>query len=130
MGKNIAILLLLGAIGFFGYYALQEGTFSKDGKPQASLSVVKQKVPVVIYSGSSCRYCVIAKDFLDKKNVQYEVRDINVGKNAQEMMARTNGQRSIPQIFINHKHIGGLSELTTLDQQGKLNDMLLGVVAE
>ena len=129
MGKNIAIVVLLGLIVFFGYSAWNTKTpAKKDGEPAKSLTMVKQKVPVVIYSSDRCRYCVMAKAFFDKKGVQYDARDINIGKNADEMMARTNGQRSIPQIFINHKHIGGWSELNALEAQGKLNKMLLAIV--
>ncbi len=128
MGKNIAIVVLLGFIGFFGYYAFQHKSPVEGKPPEKSLSVVKQKVPVVIYSSDTCRYCIMAKAFLDKKGVQYDVRDISIGKNADEMKARTNGSRAIPQIFINHKHIGGWGELTALEQQGKLNKMLLGIV--
>ena len=149
MGKNIVIVVLLGFVAFFGYMAWTGKTPSgrdsaskspmgfmgwngkspaeKGGLPASPLSTVKQKVPVVIYSSDSCRYCVMAKAFLSKKGVQYEARDINIGKNSEEMMARTNGQRSIPQIFINHKHIGGWSELNTLEAQGKLNKMLLAI---
>jgi len=129
MGKNIAIVVLLGLLGFFGYYAFNtKSPVDKNGEPQKSLSMVKQKVPVVIYSSDTCRYCIMAKAFLDKKGVQYDARDVNVEKNAQEMMARTSGARGIPQIFINHKHIGGFAELTSLEQQGKLNKMLLGEI--
>lgn len=129
MGKNIAIVVLLGLVAFFSYSAWNaKAPVGKDGEPVKSLTMVKQKVPVVIYSSESCRYCIMTKAFFDKKGVQYDARDINIGKNADEMMARTNGQRSIPQIFINHKHIGGWGELNALENQGKLNRMLLGIV--
>lgn len=130
MVKNISIIVLLGLIGFFGYYAFQHKAPVDGQPPEHSLSVVKQKVPVVIYSSDTCRYCVMAKAFFDKKGVQYDVRDVSIGKNADEMRARTNGSRGIPQIFINHKHIGGLDQLMSLEEQGILNKMLLGIVPQ
>jgi len=125
MGKNITIIILLGLIGFFGYYLFKTQTPPQDGSP-ALVQRVKQKVSVVIYSSNSCRYCLMAKDFMEKKGIQFEVRDVNIGKNAREMSERTNGSRSIPQIFINHKHIGGWAELNMLEQKGLLDLMLAG----
>ena len=125
MGKNIAIIILLGLIGFFGYF-LFDNQEAPQGVEKPLVQRVKQKVGVVIYSSNSCRYCVMAKDFMEKKGIQFDVRDVNIGKNAREMSERTNGSRSIPQIFINHKHIGGWAELNTLEQKGLLDLMLAG----
>lgn len=128
MGKNIAIIVLLGLIGFFGYYGFKPKDPVAGGDVQSEpVRRVKQKVPVVLYSNDNCPYCVMAKDFMDKKGIQYEVRDVRVGKNGEEMSHRTGGLRSIPQIFINHKHIGGWSELQNLDFRGALDDMLTGM---
>ncbi len=125
MGKNIAIIILLGLISFFGYYAFQSKPPSK-GTEQNLVQRVKQKVSVVIYSSDTCRYCLMAKAFMEKKGIQFDVRDVNIGKNAQEMSERTNGSRAIPQIFINHKHIGGWRELNILEQRGLLDLMIAG----
>jgi len=125
MGKNIAIIILLGLIGFFGYFLFNKQDRPAEGEP-ALVQRVKQKVSVVIYSSNSCRYCLMAKDFMGKKGIQFDVRDVNIGKNAREMSERTNGSRAIPQIFINHKHIGGWTELNRLEQKGLLDLMLAG----
>lgn len=125
MGKNIAIIILLGLISFFGYYAFK-ATDAEQTNEQNLVQRVKQKVSVVIYSSNSCRYCRMAKAFMEKKGIQFDVRDVNIGKNAQEMSERTNGSRSIPQIFINHKHIGGWNALTLLEKEGLLDLMLAG----
>jgi glutaredoxin 3 len=130
MGKNIAIIVLLGLIGFGGYYAVQINPQDAQSGDMPAIKTVKQKVPVVIYSSDGCRYCLMAKGFLDKKGVQYDIRDINEPKNAEEMMTLSNGSRTIPQIFINHQHIGGWSELNDLEHQGKLDVLLQGVQPE
>ncbi len=82
---------------------------------------------VEIYSGPSCPYCVRAKSLLDKKGVEYT--DYNIASDPKlltEMGERTNGARSIPQIFINDKHIGGCDELYSLNDKGELDGLLNG----
>lgn len=82
---------------------------------------------VVVYSGPNCPYCERAKALLKKKGVAFT--DYNVRADAEkfeEMLARAEGRRSIPQIFINGAPIGGCDDLYALDTAGKLN-ALLGV---
>lgn len=84
---------------------------------------------IEIYTTALCPYCRRAKALLDKKNVaytEYEV-DVTPGK-LDEMLKRSNGRRSVPQIFIDGKGIGGSDDLHALDRQGKL-DALLGRAA-
>ena len=63
---------------------------------------------VIIYSGPNCNFCSAAKHLLDKKNVKYIEFNIqtDVGK-LEEMQKKTNGARTIPQIFIDEKYVGG-----------------------
>ena len=80
---------------------------------------------VEIYSGPGCPYCVRAKSLLDKKGVEYTEHDIRTDANALgQMMERTNGARSIPQIFINDNHIGGCDDLYALNDKGELDTLL------
>jgi glutaredoxin 3 len=75
---------------------------------------------IEIYTWSDCPYCVRAKNLLKSKGMPFE--EINLdGKDKEltELRART-GQRTIPQIFINEKFIGGFSELAALDSKGEL----------
>lgn len=79
---------------------------------------------VEMYSTPVCPYCVRAKALLDKKGVAYT--DVNVmmsGAKRKEMEKRS-GARTVPQIFINDKAIGGCDELFELDFDGDLNKML------
>ena len=80
---------------------------------------------VIIYSGPRCNYCSAAKHLLNKKNIKYTEFDIqtDVGK-LEEMQKKTSGARTIPQIFIGEKHIGGYQELKALEIQGKLDSLL------
>ena len=80
---------------------------------------------VVIYTGPMCNFCSAAKHLLNKKKISYE--EINIGyddKKREEMLKKTNGAKTIPQIFIGEKHIGGYVELRALDKDGKLNSLL------
>ncbi len=80
---------------------------------------------IIVYSGPNCPYCVRAKALLDKKGASYE--DFNVKADAakfDEMLARTKGRKTIPQIFIDGQHIGGCDDLYALDAAGKLDAML------
>lgn len=80
---------------------------------------------ITVYSGPSCPYCSRAKALLQKKGMGFE--EINVREDAsklQEMMERSKGRQTIPQIFINGEHIGGCDDLYALEADGKLDRLL------
>tara|TARA_Y100000748_G_scaffold291535_1_gene279124 strand:+ start:61 stop:318 length:258 start_codon:yes stop_codon:yes gene_type:complete len=80
---------------------------------------------VVIYSGPMCNFCSAAKHLLNKKKVNYTEFDIAADQSKmQEMHERTNGARTIPQIFIGETYVGGYRELKALEIAGKLNSLL------
>ena len=81
---------------------------------------------VVIYTGDLCSHCDWTIDLLNRKNIQFT--EFNVAKNLEkreEMLKKTNGARTVPQIFIGEQHVGGNTELQVLEKEGKL-DALLG----
>lgn len=80
---------------------------------------------VEIYTWSSCPFCIRAKALLDKKGVDYQEYCIDGDNVAREEMAeRANGKRSLPQIFIGDRHIGGCDDIHALEAQGKLDSLL------
>lgn len=82
-------------------------------------------VKIVVYSKDYCPYCVKAKNLLAKKGVAFEEIDItNDLKKQEEMLAKAEGRRTVPQIFINDKPIGGYDDLHALDVDGKLDPLL------
>ena len=82
---------------------------------------------VLIYTGPMCNYCSAAKHLLNKKKINYEEIDIGYDdKKREEMLKKSNGAKTIPQIFIEEKHIGGYVELKALENKGEL-DSLLGI---
>jgi glutaredoxin 3 len=80
---------------------------------------------VEIYTKFLCPYCTRAKALLTKKGVAFEEHDISMGGPLRtEMLARSGGRMTVPQVFINDHHIGGSDELAALDRAGKLDPLL------
>ena len=86
----------------------------------------ERAVPVTIYSSAWCGYCARAKRLLDDYGVAYEEISVDSVPGArQEMMERT-GRRTVPQIFIGDRHVGGCDDLMALDRAGQLVSALQG----
>lgn len=80
---------------------------------------------VEIYTKFTCGYCHRAKSLLSSKGVEFEEYDISMGGDKRaEMIQRSNGSTTVPQIFIDGAHIGGSDDLAALDAAGKLDPML------
>lgn len=80
---------------------------------------------VEIYTKPTCGFCFRAKKLLEMKKVPYEEYSIDLGGATKaEMLKRTNGRMTVPQIFINGRYVGGCDELMTLEYQGKLDELL------
>lgn len=81
---------------------------------------------VEIYTWRTCPFCIRAKALLDKKGVDYIEHSVDGDEAARDKMAArgSDGKRSVPQIFIDDKHIGGCDDLHTLDAKGKLDPLL------
>ena len=82
---------------------------------------------VEIYTKFGCPYCARAKALLGQKGVAYEEYEINTlpGKR-DEMLGRSNGRHTVPQIFIDGRHVGGSDDLAELERGGQLDPMLAG----
>ena len=80
---------------------------------------------VTVYSGPTCPYCERAKMLLKKKGVVFEEFNVRADEaKLAEMMEKSNGKRTIPQIFIGSQHIGGCDDLYALEAEGKLDALL------
>tara|TARA_B100001123_G_scaffold273871_1_gene304742 strand:+ start:401 stop:655 length:255 start_codon:yes stop_codon:yes gene_type:complete len=80
---------------------------------------------VTVYTGPMCNFCDAAKRLLNRNNIPY--KEINIatedGKK-DEMLAKSNGRRTIPQIFFNEYHVGGYEELRALEKKGELLNLV------
>lgn len=119
--RSVVLSILL-----FGLFLI---SFSKAG-PSDALAVAKKLIdenPVAVFSKSYCPYCRRAKDILNKYGVQYKAFEIDQeanGPEVQQALLQFTGQRTVPNIFINRKHIGGADALSALDQKGELVQLL------
>ena len=79
---------------------------------------------VTIYSTGTCPVCDRAKAFMNKKNIDFDEVRIDLGRDRmREFLDKTNGARTVPQILIDDKLVGGFSELTEADMDGELDDL-------
>lgn len=80
---------------------------------------------VEIYTTPTCPYCIAAKSLLTRKGVAFE--EISVAgdpEGRRAMSARAGGRTTVPQIFINGRHVGGCDDLHALDDAGGLDPLL------
>ena len=81
--------------------------------------------PVKIYTTPFCPYCVRAKSLLTKKGITFEEVDVMMDDKARdEMLTKSGGSRTVPQIFVGETHVGGSDDLYALDREGKLDSLL------
>ncbi len=76
---------------------------------------------VIVYSTTYCGFCQRAKQLLDRKNIPYTEIDVTNDTALREKMEADSGRRTVPQIFIDGKHIGGCDDLYALDKTGELD---------
>ena len=80
---------------------------------------------ITIYTGPICNYCDAAKRLLQRNSLQFSEIDISSGPEVlNEMIKKSNGKRTIPQIFFDNIHIGGYLEIRELEKNEKLLETL------
>ena len=79
---------------------------------------------VQIYSTDWCPYCNAAKSLLADKGVVFEEIDVTDPALRMAMVERAHGRRTVPQIFIGERHVGGYDELAQLERRGQLDALL------
>lgn len=87
--------------------------------------VLRIMAEITIYTTMFCPFCHRAKNLLNRKGAEFNEIDVDITPGArEEMVTRAGGRRTVPQIFINGKHIGGSDELHELDGRGGLDPLL------
>lgn len=81
-------------------------------------------VPVTIYTTGWCGFCMQAKTLLTRKGVAFTEIDVGDGPGLREEMVTRSGRRTVPQVFIGDRHLGGLDELAAAERSGELNRLL------
>ena len=82
---------------------------------------------IVIYVTGWCPYCERARALLSKKSLAFREIDVNDGPKLREEMIARSGRRTVPQVFIGEKHVGGCDDLLALDGTGELDRLTQGV---
>ena len=82
-------------------------------------------VNVDIYTTPYCPFCIRAKKLLANKKVEFNEIDLSENPDKfEEMLSKSNGARTVPQIFVNGEHIGDCDHIHDLDQRGELDKIL------
>ncbi|MFC3168525.1 glutaredoxin 3 [Paracoccus fontiphilus] len=80
---------------------------------------------ITIYTTRTCPFCIRAKGLLREKNARYDEIDVDGDPSVRaQMTQRAHGRRTVPQIFIGDRHVGGCDDLFDLERQGKLDALL------
>ncbi|HUK65978.1 MAG TPA: glutaredoxin 3 [Anaeromyxobacteraceae bacterium] len=81
---------------------------------------------VQVYSKENCPYCVRAKSLLRKKGVEFEEIDVEHDDAKRNWLVETTGQRTVPQVFVDGRSLGGFTDIEALDHKGELDPILRG----
>lgn len=81
---------------------------------------------VKVYITDYCPYCTRAKMLLKRKGVAFEEIDVTGDDAQRQWLVKTTGQRTVPQIFIGGRSVGGCDDLYALDRRGELDKLLAG----
>ena len=85
----------------------------------------KTNANIVIYTSAMCGFCARAIRLLDSKQIAYQEVDVTLQPTLrQEMRSRSNGRTSVPQIFVDDKHLGDCNEVYALEAAGQLDSLL------
>ncbi len=80
---------------------------------------------VTVYTGPGCAFCNAAKKLLIRNNIPFNEINIAIeGGLREEMIKKSNGKRTIPQIFFDNYHVGGYEELRVLEKKGELLNLI------
>jgi glutaredoxin 3 len=81
---------------------------------------------VTVYTKDHCPYCVRAKRLLDKKGIAFEEVNVEGRDELRVWLVEATGQRTVPQVFVDGRALGGFTDIDALDRQGRLDPILRG----
>lgn len=79
-----------------------------------------------IYTSRLCGYCYRAKQLLDAKGISYTEHSVDGKQQLRQSLIKKTGQRTVPQIWLGEKHVGGCDDLFALERAGKIEALLEG----
>lgn len=81
---------------------------------------------IIIYTTGYCPYCIRAKELFQRKHIHFTEIRVDLQPELRDEMVHKSGRQTVPQIFINGQSIGGCDDLYSLEDQGKLDELLKG----
>ena len=84
------------------------------------------RAAITLYTTGWCPYCQQAKTLLTRKNLKFKEIDVDAEEKLREEMTARSGRRTVPQIFIGARHVGGCDDLQALDDSGELDRLIEG----
>lgn len=75
---------------------------------------------ITVYTGSFCGYCVRVRALLERRGIAYTEVSVEDHPNLRDELLARSGRRTLPQVYVGERYIGGADELTALDQSGEL----------
>ena len=107
-----ALLVLLASVKLYSKYELS--IVNREAK------TLKSNLKVLLYTKDTCKYCILAKELLDKNAIPYEVIELGNNRDLHQKMADQTGQDTVPYVYVNGEFIGGYKSLQELEKSGKL----------
>lgn len=80
--------------------------------------------PVMVYTSGWCPYCTRTKALLERKAIPFQEVSVEDAERRAEMIERSGGRRTVPQVFIGDRHVGGFDELYALERAGELDTLI------
>lgn len=81
----------------------------------------RNDLKVLLYTKDTCKYCIFAKDLLEKNSIPYEVIELSNNRELHQKIASQTSQNTVPYVYINGEFIGGYRDLQKLEESGKLH---------
>ena len=105
-------LVLLASVKLYSKYEIS--AINREAKtPRSDLKIL-------LYTKDTCKYCILAKELLDKNAIPYEVIELGNNRDLHQKMADQTGQNTVPYVYVNGEFIGGYKSLQELEESGKL----------
>ncbi len=81
---------------------------------------------IIVYTKQTCPFCIRAKRLLERKGAAYEEISVEGRDDLRTWLVEASGQKTVPQIFVGERSLGGFSDIEALDREGKLDPILRG----
>ncbi len=118
MGNSKILIVLAALLVLFAsaklYSNYDTSTVNREAKTP------RNDLKVLLYTKDTCKYCILAKELLDKNAIPYEAIELANNRDLHQKMADQTGQNTVPYVYINGEFIGGYKSLQELEKSGKL----------